>query len=155
MKPVWFRFYLANIAIASATFAVVDLSLWVAGSAPAPIGATSVVMTLPEPSENGSDMIPRAPLDEVRSVFVAVGEPGAEVPSEELTSASGPPVLRGIVVSGAAKKALIAAEPGGEGVWVQPGDRIAGVLVEAIQPRRVFLRRGGDRFWISLATVGG
>lgn len=153
MKPIWFRFALAMLATGSTSFAAVDLSLWAAQPAPSKLRALAAVVT-PAPTE--SDPVQERPARPpvLRSLFTPVGAAEPASTPDAPKASDDQLVLRGVIIAGPRRSALIATDAAGEGEWMEAGGRIAGALIEAIEPRQVFLRQGDAGFWISLATIG-
>ncbi len=154
MRPVWFRAALAMLALSSASFALVDLSLKAIRTAPPPRALTAVFET-EKPAEDVARPAAQAASAVERSLFAAAGRIEPNDAADEVDPDTGDPVLRGVVIVGGRRQALIAPEPGEEGEWVVAGGRIGDALVEIIEPRRAFLRRAGAGFWISLEAAGG
>lgn len=155
MRPVWFRLTLAAMAISSAAFAIVDQSLSALDAPPQPPRAMAAVVGSAPAAPAALRPSPQPYTQADRSLFTVVEDAEPDPPGEDVDFAVGEPVLRGVVIAGLRRKALIAADPNAPGEWVGAGGRVAGAVVAAIEPRRVFLRRGGAGFWISLAALGG
>lgn len=155
MRPIWFRLSLASLAICSAAFALVDQSLRFFDGGSQATRALAAAFDAPSKAATVLKQLQPLPPKAKRSLFVASDEVGRSSPRDEAEIVSADPVLRGVVIADGHPKALIATGPEATGDWVEVGDATAGSSVEVIEPRRVFLRRGADGFWISLTPIGG